>query len=112
MQCGSYDPVVLAAIDLGHVTSNHDVPLHSVVAPAVGRLVGAQLVEAHGDGYRVTPVGRSVLEGVGHVLPRREYRRQMDVLGEKDWDAAVDRYVSRHRSRPKKGPRSWFSPDR
>lgn len=125
MEWGSYDPVVLSAIDLGHVTNldrlvanidvtNHDIPAHVVVGPSVGRLVGAQLVEAHGDGYRLAPRGRAVLKGVrgGTISRVGEVRErllelspgiQMDALAEKDWDAAVDRYVARHTSRAKKG---------
>lgn len=131
MEWGSYDPAVLAAIDLGHVTSldrlvanidvsNHDVPSHSVLAPAVGRLVGAQLVEAHGHGYRVTPAGRALLKGVrdGTISRVGEVRdrlrqippgRQAQVLAEDDWAAAVDRYVARHHARRRKGPRRWIS---
>lgn len=126
MEWGSYDPVVLAAISLGKMVSldrlvaNIDasdryLPPHAVVAPSVGRLVGARLVESDRGSYRLTPFARSLLDGVrgGTISRVRDVRMrllqlapasQVDVLDQEDWDAAVARYVARHSCRSTKGP--------
>jgi hypothetical protein len=118
MEWSGYDAVVLTAITIGGSRSlgrlvanidvcNHDVPPAEVVGPALGRLVGAGLIEPKRSGFGLTRAGRKVVRGTRAATIVRVVKvkahlalvptgDQPKVLETSDWQQAVDSYLTRH----------------
>jgi hypothetical protein len=91
------------AIDLGGLIAtvdwlDHAVPLHAELTTAVGRLMGAGLLEIAGPTLRLTPAGRTVTD-----VPTKIQQRRLDTIlvrlhdrpvPDRVWDLSVADYAA------------------